>query len=159
MTATLVSDPPATGRPTALACLERVAATLGTSPEVRALHAVPPSAEPHHDGEALLQAAVRGDRLGDLWNVLDTLVQSEVGAVLPGWRDRSVPDALESVHLVPQDDHLVRLRVRAVPAGTPVAEPPMRLPDPPGPLARGRSTGRGTGRRPAARPPGGRVPP
>ncbi|MFE8957415.1 hypothetical protein [Streptomyces iakyrus] len=124
MTATLVSDPPGTARPTALACLERVAAVLGTSPEVRALHAVPPPAEPHHDGEALLQAAVRRDRLADLWNVLDTLVQSEVGAVLPGWRDRSVPCALESVHLIPQGDHLVRLRVRAVAAGTPAAEPP-----------------------------------
>ncbi|CAL9652506.1 hypothetical protein SUDANB176_06668 [Streptomyces sp. enrichment culture] len=124
MTATPVLDPPGTGHPTALACLDRVAAALGTSPEVHALHAVPPPADPRHDGEALLLAAVRGDRLGDFCHVLDTLVQSEVGAVLPGWRDRSVPDALESVHLVPQDDHLVRLRVRAVPAGTPAAEPP-----------------------------------
>ncbi|MGX1032896.1 hypothetical protein [Streptomyces sp. SAI-097] len=123
MTPTLVSDPPGTARPPALACLERVAAALGTSPEVRALHAVPPQAGPRHDGEALLQAVVRGDRLADLWHVLDTLVQSEVGAVLPGLRDRSVPDALESVHLVPQDDHLVRLRVRTVAAGTPAAEP------------------------------------
>jgi len=109
MSRLLLDDVARAARPAKVTLLSRAAPRLSHSPYVRRIYAGALS-----DGaELALSMQVDDDRLGAFSAVLDELITTELGAILPGWRDPTV-EGVEAIYLLPWQGHLRRLRIRLI---------------------------------------------
>ncbi|GGK73185.1 hypothetical protein [Mangrovihabitans endophyticus] len=115
------------GRHRAFALIEEVVEHLAAGPYVSHIHLCGPAAhgDPVPVEGITLAVAVHDRHVADLWQVLDPLVLTDLGAVLPGWQDRRCASAdREAVYLIGRGSTLTRLRIRVMPTSMAGCFPP-----------------------------------